>query len=156
MNITLAVYMIPPLISSESSEGQSDSGVTVGRGPRRRNDAQSHTLLEGSVSEASEDGQKKYKRHFSFAFYRMTAKQPCEGSTAQAQMNISTENNVITVTAQLDSGGSQNLASKELLQNIQHAFKYGKEPIYMVTVSGDTSAYVDIGELHCMDERKIP
>ena len=79
------------------------------------------------------------------------------GSTAKAKLVVSTtDGEPVIVQAQLDSGGSQNLASKEILQNIRKAEDYGRTPICMITVSGDTPAYHNMGELHFMDERDIP
>ena len=61
----------------------------------------------------------KVQRCFSLAFYVTTNGNKKKGSTTQAQLTISTsEGNEIMVKAQLDTGGSQNLASRELLQNI--------------------------------------
>ena len=60
------------------------------------------------------------------------------GSTAKAKLTVSkTDGKPVSVYAQLDSGGSQNLASKEILQNIRKAEEYDRTPICMITVSGD-------------------
>jgi hypothetical protein len=79
------------------------------------------------------------------------------GSTGKAKITVSkTDGNPVIVYAQLDSGGSHNLASKEILQNIRKAKDYGRTPICMITVSGDTPAYHNMGELHFTDENDIP
>jgi hypothetical protein len=79
------------------------------------------------------------------------------GSTAKAKLSVNTTHGAsVEVHAQLDTGGSQNLASKHILQNICKAEEYNRTPICMVTVSGDTPAYHDVGELHFTDENYIP
>jgi hypothetical protein len=56
---------------------------------------------------------------FSLAFYITTNGNKKKGSTAEAQLIINTsDGSEIMVNAQLDTGGSQNLASRQLLQNI--------------------------------------
>ena len=46
-------------------------------------------------------------------------------STAKAKLTVSkTDGKPVIVYAQLDSGGSQNLVSKEILQNIRKAEEY--------------------------------
>ena len=68
------------------------------------------------------------------------------GSTAKARLSVNTTHGAsVEVHAQLDTGGSQNLASKNILKNIRKAEEYNRAPICMVTVSGDTPAYQDIG-----------
>ena len=62
----------------------------------------------------------------------------------------------VDIHVQLDSGGSQNLASREMLQNVRKAHDYGRTPIYMVIVSGDTPAYHNMGELHFTDAEDNP
>jgi hypothetical protein len=79
------------------------------------------------------------------------------GSTAKARISVNiTHGTSVQVHAQLDTGGSQNLASKKILQNIRKAEEYNRTPICMVTVSGDTPAYHDVGELRFSDENDIP
>jgi hypothetical protein len=79
------------------------------------------------------------------------------GSTAKAKLTFSkTDGKPVSIYAQLDSGGSQNLANKEILQNIRKAEEYDRTPICMITVSGDTPAYHNMGELHFTDENDIP
>ena len=79
------------------------------------------------------------------------------GSTAKAQLSIQKANGeTVDVHVQLDSGGSQNLASREILQNVRKAHDYGRTPIYMVTVSGDTPGYYNMGELHFTDAEDNP
>ncbi len=79
------------------------------------------------------------------------------GSTAKAQLSIQKANGeTVDIHVQLDSGGSQNLASREILQNVRKAHDYGRTPIYMVTVSGDTPAYYNMGELHFTDAEDNP
>ena len=87
----------------------------------------------------------------------MTDKRPHVGSTAKATLKVSAaDQQQVEVHAQLDSGGSQNLASKEILQNIRRAEDYDRDPICMVTVSGDTPAYHNMGELHFTDDNDNP
>ncbi len=56
----------------------------------------------------------------------------------------------------LDTGGSQNLASEHLLHNVKKAEGYGHNQIYMVTVNGNSPAYVRIGELNFNNEDGTP
>jgi hypothetical protein len=87
----------------------------------------------------------------------MTDKRPHVGSTAKSMLTVSTANRgSAEICVQVDPGGSQNLASREILQNIRSAEEYDRTPICMVTVSGDTPAYHNIGELHFTDEKDIP
>ncbi len=67
-----------------------------------------------------------------------------------------TDGKTVEIHVQLDSSGSQNLASREILQNIRKAEYYGRTPIYMVTVSGDTPAHRNMGELHLTDAEENP
>ena len=84
----------------------------------------------------------KAQRCFSLAFYVTTNGNKKKGSTAQAQLSINTnDGSQITVKAQLDTGGSQNLASRELLQNINTTEHYQRLPMKMITVNGDTPPY---------------
>ena len=79
----------------------------------------------------------------------MTDKRPHVGSTAKAMLTVSTANRgSVETCAQVDPGGSQNLASREILQNIRSAEEYDRTPICMVTVSGDTPAYHNISTVH--------
>ena len=99
----------------------------------------------------------QYPRYYSFAFYRLTDSKNRIGSTAKAQLSIQKSNGeTVDIHVQLDSGGSQNLASRSVLQNIRKAHDYGRTPIYMVTVSGDTPAYRNMGELHFTDAEGNP
>ncbi len=94
----------------------------------------------------------KAQRCFSLAFYVTTNGKKKKSSTAQAQLSINTnDESQITVKAQLDTGGSQNLASMELLQNINTSMEllqninttehYQRLPMKMITVNGDTPPY---------------
>jgi hypothetical protein len=58
--------------------------------------------------------------------------------------------------ALIDTGGSNNLASRHLLTDIRLAESYGNEPIRMVTVNGLYPDYTHQGELHTTDENGIP
>jgi hypothetical protein len=99
----------------------------------------------------------KAQRCFSLAFYVTTNGNKTKGSTTQAQLTISTsEGNEIMVKAQLDTGGSQNLASRELLQNINTTDYYKRLPMKMITVNGDTPPYNNMGELHFNDNKGNP
>lgn len=99
----------------------------------------------------------KAQRCFSLAFYVTTNGNKKKGSTTQAQLAISTsEGNEIMVKAQLDTGGSQNLASRELLQNINTTDHYQRLPMKMITVNGDTPPYNNMGELHFNDSKGNP
>ena len=60
------------------------------------------------------------------------------------------------VKANADTGGSKNLASKHLLQNVKTAEEYGCKPICMVTIQGDSPAYTHQGELHFSDDHGNP
>jgi hypothetical protein len=75
----------------------------------------------------------KAQRCFSLAFYVTTNGNKKKGSTAQESE--------ITVRAQLDMGGSQNLASRELLQNTNTTEHYQRLPMKMITANGDTPPY---------------
>ncbi len=87
----------------------------------------------------------------------MTDKRPHIGSTAKAIITVSTtDQKTVEIDAQVDPGGSQNLASREILRNICRAEDYDRTPICMVTVSGDTPAYHNMGELHLTDDNDIP
>ena len=98
----------------------------------------------------------KAQRCFSLAFYITTNGNNKKGSTAQAQLFINTtEGKEIMVKAQLDTGGSQNLASRELLQNINTTAHYERLPMVMITVNGDTPPYNNMGELHFNDNKGI-
>ncbi len=93
--------------------------------------------------------EQRYPRYYSFAFYRLTDTKTRVGSTAKAQLSIQKANGeTVGVHTQLDSGGSQNLASRGLLQNIRKAKDYGRTPIYLITVVGNTPGYYNMGELH--------
>ena len=83
----------------------------------------------------------KTQRYFSLAFYVTTNGNKKKGSTAQAQ---------------LDTGGSQNLASRELLQNINTTDYYQRLPMKMIIVNGDTPPYNNMGELHFNDSKGNP
>ncbi len=97
------------------------------------------------------------QRCFSLAFYVTTNGNKKKGSTAQAQLLINTsEGSEIMVKAQLDTGGSQNLASRELLQNINTTDHYRRLPMKMITVNGDTPPYNNMGELHFNDNKGNP
>ena len=97
------------------------------------------------------------QRCFSLAFYVTTNGNKKKGSTAQAQLLINTsEGSEIMVKAQLDTGGSQNLASRELLQNINTTDHYQRPPMKMITVNGDTPPYNNMGELHFNDNKGNP
>ena len=99
----------------------------------------------------------KAQRCFSLAFYITTNSNNKKGSTAQAQLSINTtEGKEIMVKAQLDTGGSQNLASRELLQNINTTAHYERLPMVMITVNGDTPPYNNMGELHFNDNKGNP
>jgi hypothetical protein len=99
----------------------------------------------------------KAQRCFSFSFYVTTNGNKKKGSTAQAQLTINTsDGSEITVKAQLDTGGSQNLASRELLQNIHTTEHYQRLPMKMITVNGDTPPYNNMGELHFNDNKGNP
>ena len=99
----------------------------------------------------------KTQRCFSLAFYVTTNGNKKKGSTAQAQLIINTsDENEIMVKAQLDIGGSQNLASRELLQNINTTDHYQRLPMKMITVNGDTPPYNSMGELHFNDSKGNP
>ncbi len=88
----------------------------------------------------------QYPRYYSFAFHRLTDSKTRIGSTAKAQLAVQKINGeTANIHVQLDSGGSQNLAGREILQNVRKAEDYGRTPIYMVTVSGDTPAYRSMG-----------
>jgi len=62
----------------------------------------------------------------------------------------------VQVKANADTGGSKNLASKHLLQNVKTAEEYGNKPICMVTIQGDSPAYTHQGELQFSDEKGNP
>jgi hypothetical protein len=62
----------------------------------------------------------------------------------------------LLVKANADTGGSRNLASSHLLQNVKRAEEYGSKPISMVTIHGDSPAYTHQGELHFSDQNGIP
>jgi transposase InsO family protein len=62
----------------------------------------------------------------------------------------------VQVKANADTGGSKNLASKHLLQNVKTAEEYGNKPICMVTIQGDSPAYTHQGELQFSDENGNP
>jgi hypothetical protein len=62
----------------------------------------------------------------------------------------------LLVKANTDTGGSRNLASRHLLQNIKRAEEYGGKPISVTTIHGDSPAYTHQGELHFSDENGIP
>ncbi len=62
----------------------------------------------------------------------------------------------LLVKANADTGGSRNLASRHLLQNIKAAEEYGGKSISMTTIHGDSPAYTHQGELHFSDENGIP
>ena len=99
----------------------------------------------------------KALRCFSLAFYVTTNGNKKKGSTAQAQLSINTnDGSQITVKAQLDTGGSQNLSSRELLQNINTTEYYQRLPMKMITVNGDTPPYNNMGELHFNDSKGNP
>ncbi len=99
----------------------------------------------------------KAQKCFSLAFYVTTNGNQKKGSTTQAQLTISTsDGNEIMVKAQLDTGGSQNLASRELLQNINTTDHYQRLPMKMITVNGDTPPYNNMGELHFNDNKGNP
>ena len=96
-------------------------------------------------------------RCFSLAFYVATNGNKKKGSTTQAQLTITTgDGSEIMVNAQLDTGGSQNLASKQLLQNINTVDHYQRPPMKMITVNGDTPPYNNMGELHFNDNKGNP
>ena len=63
---------------------------------------------------------------------------------------------MVQVKANADTGGSKNLASKHLLQNVKTAEEYGCKPICMVTIQGDSPAYTHQGELHFSDDHGNP
>jgi hypothetical protein len=97
------------------------------------------------------------QRCFSLAFYVTTNGNKKKGSTVQAQLLINTsEGREIMVKAQLDTGGSQNLASRELIQNINTTEHYQRLPMKMITVNGDTPPYNNMGELHLNDNKENP
>jgi hypothetical protein len=99
----------------------------------------------------------KAQRCFSLAFYVTTNGNKKKCSTAQAQLAINTnDGSQVTVKAQLDTGGSQNLASRELLQNINTTEHYQRLPMKMITVNGDTPPYNNMGELHFNDSKDNP
>jgi hypothetical protein len=99
----------------------------------------------------------KTQRCFSLAFYVTTNGNKKKGSTTQAQLTISTsEGNEVMVKAQLDTGGSQNLASRELLQNTNKTDHYQRLPMKMITVNGDTPPYNSMGKLHFNDSKGNP
>jgi hypothetical protein len=100
----------------------------------------------------------KAQRCFSLAFDVTTNGNKKKGSTTQAQLTSNTsEGNEIMVKAQLDTGGSQNLASRELLQNINTTDHYQRLPMKMITVNGDTHPpYNSMGELHFNDSKGNP
>jgi hypothetical protein len=62
----------------------------------------------------------------------------------------------VQVKANAVTGGSKNLASKHLLQNVKTAEEYGNKPICMVTIQGDSPAHNHQGELHFSDENGNP
>ena len=97
------------------------------------------------------------QRCFSLAFYVTTNGTKKKGCPAQAQLLINTSaGSEIMVKAQLDTGGSQNLASRELLQNINTTDHYQRLPMKMITVNGDTPPYNNMGELHFNDNKGNP
>ncbi len=78
--------------------------------------------------------------------------------TAQKNTSVLAANNgqSVSVNVHLDTGGSQNLASEHLLQNIKPAEDYGYGQICMVTVNGNSPAYNRMGELDFSDEDGTP
>jgi hypothetical protein len=87
----------------------------------------------------------KAQRCFSLAFYITTNGNNKKGSTAQAQLFINTtEGKEIMVKAQLDTGGSQNLASRELLQNINTTAHSATCKISLYTATSTSRSYLAI------------
>ena len=79
------------------------------------------------------------------------------GNVARAMIKVQAPDQQTTlVKANADTGGSKNLASSHLLQNVRKAEDYGGKPIYMVTIQGDSPAYTHQGELHFSDEKGNP
>ena len=79
------------------------------------------------------------------------------GNVARAMIKVQAPDQQTTlVKADADTGGSKNLASSHLLQNVRKAEDYGGKSIYMVTIQGDSPAYTHQGELHFSDEKGNP
>lgn len=78
-------------------------------------------------------------------------------NVSKALISVETQSNgKINVHANIDSGGSRNLASPELLQNIKRAKDYGHTPISMITINDDSPVYDRMGELHFQDHSGAP
>ncbi len=88
------------------------------------------------------------ERCFSSIYYLLAGrgKQPqtneAVGNVACALIGVHTlDQQTLQVKANADTGGSKNLASKHLLQNVKMTEEYGGKPICMVTVQGDSPAH---------------
>ncbi len=79
------------------------------------------------------------------------------GNVARVMIKVQTpDHQQLLVKANPDTGGSRNLASSHVLQNMKRAEEYGGKPICMVTIQGPSSAYTHQGELHFFDENEVP
>jgi hypothetical protein len=72
----------------------------------------------------------------------MTTGEPMPSNVAIAALTVDADHGAIQVNdALVDTGGSKNLASRNLLKNVKLAKSYGNEPIRMVTVNGLSPDY---------------
>jgi hypothetical protein len=63
------------------------------------------------------------------------------GNVARIMIKVQTpDHRQLLVKANADAGGSRNLVSSHLLQNVKRAKEYGGKPISMVTIHGDSPA----------------
>ena len=86
-------------------------------------------------------------RSKSHATFRQSPKRFCDNHDVTYNRSRSyTIHSEIMVKAQLDTGGSQNLASRELLQNINTTGHYQRLPMKMITVNGDTPRHTTTWE----------
>jgi hypothetical protein len=61
------------------------------------------------------------------------------GNVARIMIKVQTlDHQQLLVKANADTGGSRNLSSRHLLQNIKAAEEYGGKPISMTTIHGDS------------------
>jgi hypothetical protein len=98
------------------------------------------------------------ERCFSSTYYLLVGlASEIRGNVARIMIKVETpDHQQLLFKANADTGGSRNLSSRHLLQNIKRAEEYGGKPISMTTIHGDSPAYTHQGELHFSDENGIP